>query len=282
MKIIKDPKQMYDYSLKMKCRGKTVGLVPTMGYLHEGHLSLIEAAKKQANVVVVSIFVNPTQFGPNEDLDRYPRNLRKDKKLLRALGVDALFLPSVEKMYDKDHLTYVEVPELSKRLCGRTRPSHFRGVATIVAKLFSVILPDFAYFGEKDYQQQVIIRKMARDLSLAVRIVSLPTIREFDGLAKSSRNEYLTAQERKEAAILYRSLSAIKEEIGKGEADANKLLMRLRSMLGRVPHLRIDYVAIVDPATLTDVKKIKGQVLVALAVFLGKARLIDNVLAKPR
>jgi len=282
MKIIKDPKQMHDYSLKMKCRGKTVGFVPTMGYLHEGHLSLIEAAKKQAHVVVVSIFINPIQFGPNEDLARYPKNLRRDKKLLKDLEVDALFIPPVSKMYDTKHLTYVEVPELAKKLCGRTRPNHFRGVTTIVAKLFSAVLPDFAYFGEKDFQQQIIIKKMTRDLNLPIKIISLPTVREFDGLAKSSRNEYLKGQERKEAPILYQALSAIKEEISKGETDAAKLLMRLRSRLGRVPHIRIDYAAIVDPETLADVKRIKGQVLVALAVFLGQARLIDNVLAKPR
>lgn len=282
MKIIKDPKQMHDYSLKMKCRGKTVGFVPTMGYLHEGHISLIEAAKKENNVVVVSIFVNPIQFGPKEDLASYPRNLRMDKKLLKDLEVDALFLPPVDKMYDKDHLTYVEVPELAKKLCGKTRPTHFRGVTTIVAKLFSAVLPDAAYFGEKDYQQLVIIRQMTKDLNLPIKIIGLPTVREFDGLAKSSRNEYLTRQERKEVPILFQSLNVIKLEIQKGEADAARLLLRLRSMLGRVPHMRIDYVAIVDPATLEDVKKIKSEVLVALAVFLGKARLIDNVLAKPR
>jgi pantoate--beta-alanine ligase len=277
MKVIKDPEEMRAYSQKIKRRGKTIGLVPTMGFLHEGHLSLVEAARKKADVVAVSIFVNPAQFGPGEDYSRYPRNLSRDKKLLGNFEVDVLFLPEASKMYPKGAKTWVEVEGLSQKMCGRSRPTHFRGVTTLVAKLFNLAQPDYAFFGEKDFQQQAIIKRMVKDLNLPIEIISLPILREFDGLAMSSRNKYLTAKERKQSPLLYRALCLAKEEIEKGEKNPNKILLRMRSLIGTIPGFRLDYVVIVDPETLEEVKKIRGKVLVALAAHLGKARLIDNM-----
>jgi pantoate--beta-alanine ligase len=278
MRIIKDPKEMQAIAHKLKGRGKTIGFVPTMGYLHEGHLSLVEAARSKADIVVVSVFINPTQFSQGEDLAHYPRDLKRDEKLLSNFSVDLLFLPEAGKIYGDDYKTFVEVDGLSKKLCGRTRPTHFRGVATIIAKLFNLVSPDFAFFGEKDFQQQLIIKKMAADLNFPVEIISLPTVREFDGLAMSSRNQCLTPKEREHALTLYKALLIAREEIEKGEKNHNKIIMRLRSILGAVPGMRLDYVAIVDPDTLEEVKAIKGTVLASIAVHLGKARLIDNML----
>ncbi|MDD5383082.1 MAG: pantoate--beta-alanine ligase, partial [Candidatus Margulisbacteria bacterium] len=256
--------------------------VPTMGCLHEGHLSLVAAAKAKADVVVVSIFVNPLQFGPSEDLARYPRSLKKDEQLLKDFDVDALFLPAADTMYCPGFKTYVEVDSLSKKLCGRTRPAHFRGVSTIVAKLFNIVAPDYAFFGEKDFQQQVIIKRMVKDLNFPVEVISLPTVREYDGLAMSSRNKYLTPKERKQAVVLYKSLLLAKEEIEKGERNIHKITLRLRSVIGSVPNIRLDYAAIVDPETLEEVKAIKGRVLIALAGQIGKARLIDNLVVEAK
>lgn len=271
---------MQVFSFKAKQRGKTICLVPTMGYLHEGHLSLVEAAKKKGDITVVSVFVNPLQFSPSEDLSRYPRDLTRDKKLLNNFEVDVLFLPDAFQLYPKDFKTFVEVEGLSNKLCGRSRPTHFRGVTTIVAKLFNLVMPDFAFFGEKDFQQQVIIKKMARDLNFPVQIISLPTVREFDGLAMSSRNQYLTPKERDAATILYRALTSAKQAIEKGERDPHRLLLRMRSLIGSEPSIRLDYIAIVDPQNLEEKKKIDGTVLIALAAYLGKARLIDNIIVK--
>ena len=280
MRIIKELKEMHSYSLKAKRRGKTIGLVPTMGYLHEGHLSLVAAAREKSELVVVSIFVNPAQFSPAEDFSRYPRDLKRDKKLLRNFDVDVLFLPEAGKMYPEGYKTYVEVDGLSRKMCGRTRPAHFRGVTTIVAKLFNIVLPDFAFFGEKDFQQQIIIKRMARDLNLPIEVPALPIVREYDGLAMSSRNKYLTPKEREKATILYKALCLAKREIENGERDANKILFRLRSLIGTVPSLRLDYVIIANPETLEETKKIKGKLLIALAGHLGKARLIDNIIVE--
>ena len=278
MREIKDLNDMYAYSLRHKSHGKKIGFVPTMGALHEGHLSLVAEAKKKADIVVVSIFVNPIQFGPSEDLASYPRDLKKDMKLLKGLEVDVLFMPEASAMFPEGFKTFVEVDGLSKKLCGRARPTHFRGVATVVAKLFNLVAPDAAFFGEKDYQQLRIIRQMAKDLTLPVEIIARPTVREFDGLAMSSRNVYLDQKERKAALIIYRALSVAKEEIEKGEKDFRKILFRLRSLIGTEPSVRIDYIAMVDPETLEDIKSLSGQVLAAVAVNLGKARLIDNIL----
>ena len=278
MREIKKLREMYLYSLKAKSHGKKVGLVPTMGALHEGHLSLVEEAKKKCDIVVVSIFVNPLQFAPSEDLARYPRNLKRDKNLLKNFSVDILFLPEAAQMFPAGFKTFVEVEALSKKMCGRSRPAHFRGVTTVVAKLFNVVGPDIAFFGEKDYQQQLIIRQMTTDLNLPVEIIALPTVREFDGLAMSSRNAYLNQKERKSAAILFKALSLAQREIGGGERDLNKLLFRMRALIGSEPTVRLDYLTTADPHTLHEVKAIRGKVLLAVAAYIGKTRLIDNLI----
>lgn len=278
MREIKSPKEMYQYSLRQKSHEKRIGFVPTMGALHEGHLALIEAAKKRADIVIVSIFVNPIQFGPSDDLAHYPRNLERDKKLLKGFAVDALFVPEAKKILPSNFKSFVEVDNLSKKLCGRSRPGHFRGVTTIVAKLFNIVIPDVAVFGEKDYQQLLLIRQMTRDLDFPIEIVSVPTVREFDGLAKSSRNGYLNPRERKSAAILYKSLSFAQREIAGGERDLNKILFRMRAMIGSEPTMRLDYLTAVDPQTLEEVKHFQGKMLFAVAAHVGKARLIDNII----
>lgn len=282
MRIIKDPKEMYSYAIKTKCRGKSIGFVPTMGYLHEGHLSLVEAARANADVVIVSIFVNPTQFAPSEDLNQYPQDLKQDKSLLKNFNIDVLFLPEPADMYPEGFKTMVEVKDLSRKMCGRTRPTHFSGVTTIVAKLFNLVLPDCAFFGEKDFQQQLIIKRMVKDLDLPVEIITSPIVREYDGLAMSSRNKYLDAKEREQATIIYKALSLAKQEIEKGEKNSNKIILRIRSLIGTIPKIRLDYVVIVDPETLEEVKSVKGKVLVALAAFFGKARLIDNMVVEAK
>ena len=228
-------------------------------------------------MTVVSIFVNPIQFAPSEDFASYPRSLGKDKKLLKNFAIDALFLPAAEKMFPGGFKTFVEVEALSKKMCGRSRPAHFRGVATVATKLFNIVNPDLAFFGEKDYQQQLIIKQLVADLNLPVEVVSLPTVREFDGLAMSSRNAYLNPRERKSAVILYKALSLAQREVKGGERDLNKLLFRLRALIGSEPSVRLDYLVAVDPKTLQEVKKIGGKVLFALAAFIGKTRLIDNM-----
>jgi pantoate--beta-alanine ligase len=276
MRLIPNIGEMRLFSRKMKDRGKSIGLVPTMGALHEGHLSLVAAAQNRCDLVIVSIFVNPAQFGPNEDLSRYPRDLKKDQKLLSDLAVDILFSPAAGEIYPQDYKTYVEVDELSKAMCGRSRPSHFRGVATIITKLFNIINPDLAFFGEKDYQQLVIIQKLVRDLNLPVEIVSLPIVREYDGLAMSSRNSYLNPVERKKAVILYQALNLAKEMIQQGEKDARKVIARMQSLIHSESGVRIDYVCIVVPQTLKEVSKIERGALIALAVYIGNTRLIDN------
>lgn len=278
MREIKETKEMNLFSRRAKGRGKKIGFVPTMGAMHEGHLSLVAEAKKRSDVVVASIFINPIQFGPQEDFAHYPRDLKRDKKLLKALEIDALFLPEKNKMFPNGFKTYVEVGELSKKMCGRSRTEHFRGVATVVVKLFNIVDPDLAFFGEKDYQQQLIIRQMVKDLNLPVEIVSLPTIRDYDGLAMSSRNAYLDDKERKSATLLYRALNTAKEEIEKGERDPKKITFRLRSLIGSEPSLRLEYVILADPETLEEVKRVKGKTLVALAAHIGKTRLVDNIL----
>ena len=269
---------MRSFSAKTKCRGKTIGFVPTMGALHEGHLSLIAEARKQCDSVVVSIFVNPIQFGPREDLKKYPRDLKRDCRSLKAFDPDILFLPQEKEMYPKGNKSFVEVEGLSEKLCGRSRPGHFRGVATVVAKLFNIVSPDRAFFGEKDYQQQLIIRQMVSDLDLPVEIVSLATVREWDGLAMSTRNAYLNPAERKSATILYRALLLGSELISRGERDPHKVASRMRSLLFSEPSVRIDYLAVADPATLEEIIRIRGKVLIALAVYVGSTRLIDNML----
>ncbi|ANQ54475.1 pantoate--beta-alanine ligase [Thermosipho sp. 1063] len=257
--------------------GKSIGFVPTMGYLHEGHLSLVRAAKKENDVVVVSIFVNPTQFGPNEDYDNYPRNLERDLKLLESESVDYVFIPTNEEMYEKDFSTYVEEVSLSKFLCGAKRPGHFRGVCTVVTKLFNIVRPTRAYFGQKDAQQFRVLRRMVRDLNFDVELKEMPIVREKDGLAMSSRNIYLTKEERKEATRLYKSLLKAKDLVKSGVVDVKIIRDEMRKILEH-PLLKIDYIEIVDEENLMPVEIIDRKVVIAIAVFVGKARLIDNII----
>jgi len=257
--------------------GKRVGFVPTMGALHEGHLSLVRAAKARCDVVAVSIFVNPLQFGPNEDLAKYPRTFERDQTLLEKEGVDSLFVPAVEEMYPAGAVTYVTVEGLSEKLCGKSRPGHFRGVTTVVAKLFHVVEPDFAFFGQKDAAQAAIIRRMVRDLNLPVEIVVCPIVREPDGLAMSSRNAYLDPNQRQMALVLYRSLTAIKQLFEKGERSAANLIETGKQVFASEPAVRLDYLEVVDPNTLDPVTEMSHPALVAVAAFVGKTRLIDNI-----
>jgi len=259
--------------------GKTIGFVPTMGYLHQGHLSLVQKAREENDIVVVSIFVNPTQFGPNEDYSRYPRDLERDLRLLNPFNVDYIFNPSVEEMYPAYYSVFVDETEMSKYLCGARRPGHFRGVCTVVTKLFNIVRPTHAYFGQKDAQQFRILRRMVENLNMDVEMVEMPIVREPDGLAMSSRNVYLSDEERREAPRLYKSLLEAKKLIDSGERDVQKIKDEIQRVLNH-PLLKIDYVEIVDEKTLIPVDRIEGDVIVAIAVFFGKARLIDNVIIK--
>lgn len=259
-----------------KREGLSIGLVPTMGYLHEGHESLIRRAVTENDRVVVSDFVNPTQFGPNEDLDKYPRDIDRDAMICGASKADILFVPEPEEMYKGQSKTFVEVLDLTKELCGKSRPTHFRGVCTIVAKLFNIVEPDRAYFGEKDAQQLAIIRKMVEDLDFDIEIIGCPIVREKDGLAKSSRNKYLNKEEREAATILNKSLMMAKEAIISGESDANKVIEMIRESIESEKTADIDYVEIVDGKTMEKIEKIDRTVLCAVAVRFGGTRLIDN------
>ena len=257
-----------------KKEGLTVGFVPTMGYLHEGHKSLIDAARKENDRVVVSIFVNPMQFGPTEDLESYPRDLKKDAALCEAAGVDIIFHPEPEDMYHDPH-AFVSIDTLSDTLCGKTRPIHFKGVCTVVSKLFNIVTPDRAYFGQKDAQQLAIIRKMVQDLNFDIQIVGCPIIREEDGLAKSSRNTYLSEEERKAALCLSRAVKAGQDIICKG-IKAEEVLTKMREIIEAEPLAKIDYVSMVDALDMQPVEIVEKDVLVAMAVYIGKTRLIDN------
>ena len=261
-----------------RARGRSVGLVPTMGALHEGHLSLVRAARAETDYVVVSIFVNPTQFGPGEDLGRYPRRLDEDGRLCREQGVDLIFHPRTEDMYGPDHRTFVEVAALGDKLCGAARPGHFRGVTTVVIKLLNIVAPDRAYFGQKDAQQARILTKMVEDLDLPVAVVVLPIVREADGLAMSSRNAYLEPDQRRQAVVLHEALQSARREIEAGERSAQRVQTLIEQRIAAAPDARVDYVAVVDPESLDPVESLHGRVLVALAVHVGPARLIDNML----
>jgi pantoate--beta-alanine ligase len=259
-----------------KKQGLTVGLVPTMGYLHEGHASLIKAARANNDKVVVSIFVNPMQFGPTEDLASYPRDLDKDSALCESLGVDIIFHPEPEEMYHKGFSSYVDMSVLTEELCGLSRPVHFRGVCTVVNKLFNIVQPDRAYFGQKDAQQLAVIRHMVDDLNMDIEIVGCPIIREDDGLAKSSRNTYLSAEERKAALILSKSIRLGQEMVEKGETDTAKIVNAMKELISTEPLAKIDYVKAVDGLTMQQIGKVQKPMLVAIAVYIGKTRLIDN------
>lgn len=259
--------------------GLSVGLVPTMGYLHEGHKSLIDKAVEENDRVVVSVFVNPIQFGPSEDLASYPRDLDRDAALCEKAGADLIFHPEDEEMYFEDFCTYVDMDDLTKGLCGKTRPTHFRGVCTVVSKLFHIVTPDRAYFGQKDAQQLAVIRRMVRDLNFDLEIVGCPIIREEDGLAKSSRNTYLSEQERQAAVILHKGLIEGEKMLKAGEKDAGKIVKAITDIIESEPLAKIDYVELVDWNTLKPVEQIDGEILVAVAVYIGTTRLIDNFIA---
>ena len=258
-----------------KKEGKTIGLVPTMGFLHEGHASLIKKCREQNDIVVVSDFVNPTQFGPTEDLEAYPRDFERDSKLCESLGTDLIFCPEPSEMYHDPH-AFVSIDTLSETLCGKTRPIHFKGVCTVVTKLFHIVAPDRAYFGQKDAQQLAIIRKMVRDLNFDIEIVGCPIIRETDGLAKSSRNIYLSPEERQAALVLSRAIKAGKAMVQSGEKDGEKVLDEMKRIISEEPLARIDYVEMVKWDTIEVHHRVDGPILVAIAVFIGKTRLIDN------
>ncbi|MDD5765788.1 MAG: pantoate--beta-alanine ligase [Candidatus Marinimicrobia bacterium] len=277
MKVVGSIPEIRKILREIRLAGKTIGLVPTMGYLHAGHLSLIDEAKKHCDFVVISIFVNPTQFGPTEDLDKYPRDFKRDEKLAREHGVDLIFFPDAAEMYPKPFFTYVVTEQLSKTLCGASRPVHFRGVTTVVSKLFNIVQPDVAVFGQKDAQQAIIIRRMVGDLNFPVQVIVAPIVREADGLAMSSRNVYLSQEERRQAPIIFNALKSAKEFVSKGDRDASAIGKLIRRTIGGSPLAEIEYVEIVDPITLENVQNIERGTFVAVAVRFGKTRLIDNV-----
>lgn len=278
MEVIKKIAEMQEICLRLKRHGKSIGLVPTMGYLHEGHLSLARAARRENDIVVMSNFVNPLQFGPKEDFATYPRDLVRDNKLAETVGVDYVFAPSGEEMYPEGYNTLVEVrDDAVEKMCGRSRPGHFRGVTTVVLKLFLITQPDRSYFGQKDAQQAIIIKKMVTDLNIPLEIVTCPIVREADGLALSSRNTYLSPEERKHALALPRALSSGKEMILKGECDPRRVREEILRVLESSPGIRVDYVEVVDGRTLAELPVLKGKVLLAAAVYVGKTRLIDNI-----
>ena len=270
-------KQVREAVKEWKKEGKSVGFVPTMGYLHEGHKSLIDAARRENDKVVVSIFVNPMQFGPTEDLATYPRDLDHDAALCESAGVDLIFHPEAEEMYEKDFCSFVDMTGLTEGLCGKTRPIHFRGVCTVVNKLFNIVTPDHAYFGQKDGQQLAVIKRMVRDLNMDIEIVGCPIVREEDGLAKSSRNTYLSSEERKAALILSKTV-ALGKELAKTEKDANKVVEAMKKNIETEPLAKIDYVEAVDALSMAPVEKLEGTCMLAMAVYIGKTRLIDNTL----
>ncbi len=280
MKVVDTIPRMSTLVKIFKKEGKSIGLVPTMGSLHEGHLSLARAAKKHTDVVVMSIFVNPLQFGPKEDFEKYPRDLKRDEDLATLAGVDILFSPSVHDIYPAGYSTYVNVEGLADALCGSSRPGHFKGVTTVVTKLFEIVRPKIAYFGQKDAQQAIIIKKMAGDLNMGVEIKIMPIIRSPDGLAMSSRNVYLSEAERQDALVLRESLKKAEDMIKAGERDSKKVIKAMQELIRPVPTAKIDYLSIVDTATLKDIRTISQEVLIAVAVFIGKTRLIDNMIVK--
>ena len=279
MQLIEKISDMKEYSLKVRKEGKTIGFVPTMGYLHEGHLSLIRAARKECDAVVVSIFVNPMQFGPKEDFKEYPRDLERDKGLAGEAGADIVFYPSSEEMYSEGFSTFVNVEgRYTETLCAFSRPGHFKGVATVVLKLLNIVSPDVSYFGQKDAQQAAVIKKMIKDLNMDTDIRIMPIVREDDGLAMSSRNVYLSEDERRQALNLYRSLEKAKEMVCGGEASSTAIKSEMKRIIEEGKDLKIDYIETVDADSLEPVETVKENTLIAVAVFIGKTRLIDNII----
>jgi pantoate--beta-alanine ligase len=281
MLVLKTITETRSARARILAENKTLGLVPTMGALHEGHLSLVRAAQAACDVVAVSIFVNPTQFGPREDFASYPRDFERDCSMLEAAGVGLVFAPSIEEMYPAGASTFVEVVGLSDRLDGASRPGHFRGVATVVAKLLNILAPDHAFFGQKDAAQVAVLRKMVRDLQFGVQLEVCPTVREADGLAMSSRNRNLSEEQRRQALVLSRALLAVQQQVQAGEHDSAKLLVEARRVLQEEPAVQLDYCSIVDPASLQDLADVRQGALVAVAARVGSTRLIDNLLLQP-
>ncbi len=280
MEIVNRIQRMKEVIKDIKKDNKTIGFVPTMGCLHQGHLSLVREARRMSDYVIVSIFVNPKQFGPNEDYEKYPRNITKDAEILSQENVDYVFYPAVEEMYPENYRTYIIVEDLSDKLCGKSRPGHFKGVATIVLKLLNIIQPNFAFFGQKDAQQSIIIKRMIRDLNLDTEIIILPIVREPDGLAMSSRNLYLSSEERKAATVLFNSLQAAKELIKDGEKKASKIIERIKKIIADEPLAKIDYIEVVDLENLNPMKSLDKTALIAIAVYIGETRLIDNIIVR--
>ncbi|NLM50966.1 MAG: pantoate--beta-alanine ligase [Clostridiaceae bacterium] len=278
MKIIKTKRELREELNKHRKENKTIGFVPTMGYLHEGHLSLIRKSAQENDITVVSIFVNPTQFGPNEDFEKYPRDLERDAKLAESAGADYIFNPEVSEMYPEGYLTYCYVKDITKKLCGKSRPTHFEGVTTVCLKLFNIVRPNRAYFGQKDAQQLAVIKRMVKDLDLELEIVPCPIVRDYDNLALSSRNVYLSQEERKEALCLSKSLFEAKRMIDGGERDSAKIKEKMKKIIGASKLAKIDYVEIVDADTLEDNAAIKDNTLIAVAAYFGSTRLIDNII----
>ncbi len=278
MRVVKSISSLRKILAQSRAKGQKIGFVPTMGYFHEGHLQLMRRAKKECDLCVVSIFVNPTQFGPKEDLSRYPRDLKRDTLLCQKENVDILFIPSDNDIYSNRYLTYIDVGNISQALCGAFRSGHFRGVATVVAKFLNIVMPDVMYLGQKDAQQVVVLKTMVADLNILTQIQVVPTARETDGLAMSSRNVFLSAQDRQEAPVLYQALLAAQKQIKAGERSAAKLIRGITRMITAKSQGKIQYVACVNAQTLRSLKVLEGQVLIALAVYFGKTRLIDNIL----
>jgi len=278
MEIAKTIESVRNLVKAARSAGKRIGFVPTMGALHVGHISLLRRSVAECDYTVASIFVNPTQFGPSEDFEKYPRPVEKDLRLCEDNGVDVVFAPCVSEIYPGRNLTWVEVEKLTEPLCGRFRPGHFRGVTTVCAKLFNIILPDMAYFGQKDAQQAVVIKKMVADLNMPLEIIVCPTVREQSGLAISSRNEYLSAEQRKDAAVIYKSLQKAELLIKSGQKNTDKIITEMKTVLNQVPDLKLEYANIIDAGTLEKPERISGKVLIAVAARLGPARLIDNIL----
>jgi pantoate--beta-alanine ligase len=281
IEIITTVKAFQRHADEIRRHGRTIAFVPTMGFLHQGHMTLLREGRKRADELVLSIFVNPTQFGPNEDLEAYPRNLERDLDMARKEGVNTVFHPTARELYGEAYQTYVSLEKLPFHLCGLSRPVHFRGVATVVSKLFNIVKPHIALFGEKDFQQVAVIRRMAADLNFDVDIVGVPTVREPDGLAMSSRNSYLTPGQRPAALSLSQSLKKADEKVKAGIADSKKIISEAVALIASYPETRIDYITLCDPDTLEDVDIIKGPVVMALAVIVGKTRLIDNMTLIP-
>ena len=280
MRVIRSVRSIQQFIKKAKLAGKAVGFVPTMGALHDGHRSLLRRCRRENDIVVLSIFVNPKQFGPKEDFTKYPRRERADKKLAKEEKVDIMFVPSAKEMYPEGYLTYIEVEKITQALCGKSRPGHFKGVTTVVGKLLNIVMPDVLYLGQKDAQQAVVLTRMVRDLNFPVLVKTCPTVREADGLAMSSRNQYLSTGQRKKAAMLYRSLKEARQSVAAGNRLARAIVGKIRSRITRESSGRIDYLECVDADTFMPLKRIQGKTIIALAVWFGKTRLIDNTIVQ--